>query len=87
MSHINIKGVNKVAVDEKVKFAEKTNPKNIGRLFSGFKAEIKRITWPNKKDIKKAAIAVGVFCLIYVLYVGILDAVFKNLFDLIFRIK
>lgn len=76
-----------MAVDGKVKVAERTSKKNVGQLFREFKAEIKRITWPNKKDIKKAAAAVGVFCLMYIIFVGLLDAVFKNLFDLIFRIK
>jgi preprotein translocase subunit SecE len=79
--------VNTVAVDGKVKVTERTNKKNVGQLFREYKAEVKRITWPNKKDIKKAAVAVGVFCLLYIVYVGILDAAFNNLFDLIFRIK
>lgn len=76
-----------MAVDRKVKAVEKTSRKNIGQLFRGFKAEIKRITWPNKKDIKKAAAAVGVFCFVYIVYVAILDAAFSNLFNLIFRVK
>lgn len=76
-----------MAVDGKVKVTERTAKKGLGHIFRGLKAEIKRITWPTKKDIKKATIAVAVFCLVYVIYVGLLDVAFKNLFDLIFRVK
>jgi preprotein translocase subunit SecE len=76
-----------MAVDGKVKVTEGTNKKGLGQVFRGLKAEISRITWPSKKDIKKAAIAVGIFCVIYIIYVGLLDVAFKNLFDLIFRVK
>ena len=64
--------------------------KNIFSKFFKFlkevKAEIKRITWPYKKDVKKASIAVATFCLIYILFIGGVDIVFKNLFDLIAKL-
>lgn len=64
--------------------------KNIFSRFFKFlkevKAEIKRITWPDKKDVKKASIAVATFCLFYILFIGGADIVFKNLFDLIAKL-
>lgn len=47
------------------------------------KGETKRITWPNKKEIKKATIAVATFCLIYIVLVGGLDMIFQNLFRIV----
>lgn len=76
-----------MAVDGKVKVTEGSSRKGIGKVFRELKAEFKRITWPGQKDVKKAVIAVLVFCLIYVLYVGILDGAFQNLFELLFGIK
>ena len=51
------------------------------------KAEVKRITWPSKDDTKKALIAVVIFTLIYILLVGGLDFIFKNLFEIILKLK
>lgn len=61
----------------------KTNP--ITRFFKEMKAEIKRITWASKKDVKKAVAAVLTFCVIYLVLVGALDFGFTNLFKLIFK--
>lgn len=67
---------------------EKTVKKN---SFFGFfrevKAEVKRITWPSKDETKKALIAVIVFALIYIVLVGGLDFIFKNLFEIILKLK
>lgn len=57
------------------------------KFFREVKAEVKRITWPSKQELKKAFLAVLVFALIYVVLVGGLDFIFKNLFDLIFKLK
>lgn len=51
------------------------------------KAEVKRITWPSKDETKKALIAVVIFTLIYILLVGGLDFIFKNLFEIILKLK
>ena len=75
-----------MAVDGKIRIAEK--PSNfIVKFFRGIKAEVKRITWPSKKDVKKATGAVAVLCLIYVVCVGIFDYAFQSLFELVFKIK
>ncbi|AOR22389.1 preprotein translocase subunit SecE [Clostridium taeniosporum] len=75
-----------------VKDIAKTNKttKKQGGLFSFFrevKAEVKIITWPSKDETKKAFIAVGIFAIIYILLVGGLDFIFKNLFEMIFNLK
>lgn len=72
----------------KVKGAKKDNASgnSVIKYFKGLKAEFKRITWASKQDIKKAAITVLVFCLIYVVYIGILDFGFSNLFKFIFNV-
>lgn len=57
------------------------------KFFREVKAEVNRITWPSKNDTKKALIAVGVVILIYIVLVGGLDYIFKNLFELILKLK
>ncbi|SHK50644.1 preprotein translocase, SecE subunit [Hathewaya proteolytica DSM 3090] len=57
--------------------------KSIVTYFKELKAEFKRITWPGKKQIKKSMIAVVVMCVMYIVAVGLLDAMFVNLFKLI----
>ena len=56
---------------------EKSRGFGITKFFRGVKAEIKRITWPPKEEAKKAIIAV----------IGVMDFVFKNLFELVFGLK
>jgi len=56
-------------------------------FFREVKAEVKRITWPSKDETKKALIAVLIFTLIYTLLVGGLDFIFKNLFEIILKLK
>lgn len=50
-----------------------------------FKGELKRITWPSKEDAKKATMTVIMFCLIYIVFVGLLDFGFNNLYKIIFK--
>ena len=73
-----------MAVGKKAKGTNKNIIASIINVFKEYKAEIKRITWPTKDELKKAIIAVFVLCSIYVVYVGVLDSAFKSLFDLIF---
>jgi preprotein translocase subunit SecE len=77
--------VNKMAVTGNVKVKETSNQKGIVKFFKELKAEAKRITWPSKKDIKKATIAVVSFSFLYVIFVGLLDYGFNNLYKLIFK--
>ena len=74
-----------MAVTGDVKLKEKPNKKGIVNFFKELKAETKRITWPSKQDTKKATYAVASFTLLFVLYVGLLDYGFNNLYMLIFK--
>lgn len=76
-----------MAVDGKAKIASNTEKKDVRSIFRGVKAEMKRITWPTKKSVKKASVAVVVLCAVYVAYVGVIDFLFQNLFQLIFKTK
>lgn len=76
-----------MAVKETVNIKAKTSEKkNLSKLFREIKAEVKRITWPSKNDTKKALIAVGIVCLIYIVLVGGLDYIFSNLFKFIYKL-
>ncbi|GIM30612.1 protein translocase subunit SecE [Clostridium polyendosporum] len=76
-----------MAVNGKVKGTVSTKEAGTMKFFREVKAEVKRITWPSKQELKKAFLAVLVFALIYVVLVGGLDFIFKNLFDLIFKLN
>lgn len=56
-------------------------------FFREVKAEFKKITWPSKQDTKKNLIAVIIFTVIFILVVGGMDLIFKNLFELVFGLK
>jgi preprotein translocase, SecE subunit, bacterial len=77
-----------MAVNGKVK-NESASKKEAGivKFFREVKAEVKRITWPNKNEAKKAFIATIAFTLFYIVLVGGFDLVFKNLFELILKLK
>lgn len=70
-----------------VKSKGTTQKGGVIKFFREVKAEVKRITWPSKKETKKALIAVAVFVVIYFILVGGLDYIFKNLFDVILKLK
>ena len=74
-----------MAVNGNVKVKGKSDQKGIVKFFKELKAEAKRITWPSKKDIKKASIAVASFSLLYIVFVGFLDYGFNNLYKIIFK--
>jgi preprotein translocase subunit SecE len=76
-----------MAVEGKVKVSGKSQKRDFTKLFREYKAEVKRITWPSKKDFKKAVLAVVVLCAIYVAYIGIVDVIFQNLFEFVFKLK
>lgn len=64
---------------------EKRKRSGFLQFFVGLKAELKRITWPSKSEIKKSGGAVISFCLLCVIVVGLLDAGFNNLFKMFFK--
>ncbi len=75
-----------MAASRNVKQKSKDKKLGIVQFLREVKAELKRITWPSKQDIKKASAAVAIFCLFYLVVVSGMDLIFQNLFDLIFKL-
>ncbi|WP_027633559.1 preprotein translocase subunit SecE [Clostridium hydrogeniformans] len=77
-----------MAVDGKKSGKDQVNDKKgFFKFLKEVKAETKRITWPSKKEVKKAAIAVATFCIMYIVFIGGIDMIFQNLFKTVFGIK
>lgn len=71
----NVKKINKPAA----------SGNGVINFFKELRAEIKRITWASKENVKKATATVLTFCFIYVVIVGLLDVGFKSLIEVIFK--
>ena len=76
-----------MSAKNEVKTKKAVEKNSLFGFFREVKAEVKRITWPSKDETKKALIAVVIFTLIYILLVGGLDFIFKNLFEIILKLK
>ena len=76
-----------MAVNSSTKVQNTTKKGGVLKFFKEIKAEVKRITWPNKKDTKKSIIAVAVATIIYTVLVGGFDYIFQNLFEAILKLK
>ncbi len=53
-------------------------------LFKGIKREMKKVSWPSKKDIIKYSMATLIFCIVVVLFFQILNlllSVVKGVFN------
>lgn len=53
-------------------------------LFKGVRLELKKVTWPNKKDVFKYSVATLVFCVVVVLFFQLLNlglSVVKGVFN------
>lgn len=62
-----------------------STPNRIIQFFKDLKGEFKRITWASKEQVKKSTIIVLIFCLIWVVIVGLLDYGFGSLYSIIFK--
>lgn len=51
--------------------------KQNGGFFKGVKAEMKKVSWPNRKELINSTGVVIAVCLIAAAFIGILDAVFQ----------
>ena len=54
-----------------------------GKLFKSVKSEIKKVTWPTRKDVWNYTVVVLVMCLISAVTIGLLDTIFKFFFNLL----
>lgn len=52
--------------------------KRIVRFFKDVKAELKKVTWPNKKQAVKNTVVVLIFLIIIGLFVFLIDALFHG---------
>lgn len=63
---------------------KKKNKQKKEGLLKGIRLELKKVTWPNKKDVVKYSIATLVFCIVVVAFFQLLDlglSVVKGLFN------
>ena len=67
---------------KKIKKQKETKRKE--GFFKGIKVELKKVTWPSKKDILKYSIATLVFCIVVMVFFQLLDfglSVVKGVFN------
>ena len=57
---------------------------NLVKTFKDMWAELKKVTWPSRKDLIRQSTVVIVFVLILTVVVGLMDYVLSNLLRLIF---
>lgn len=68
---------------EQKKLAKKKNKKqrrSPARFFKDVWGEVKKVTWPSRKDLFKTTFAVILFIVIFVIIVGFLDLGLRSLF-------
>ncbi len=70
---------------KKKKNTKKKEEKNVKvGLFKGVRLELKKVTWPSKKDVFKYSVATLVFCVVVVLFFQLLNlglSVVKGVFN------
>lgn len=68
---------------EQKKLAKKKNKKartTPAQFFKGVWSEVKKVTWPSRKDLFKTTFAVILFIAIFTVIVGLIDLGFGTLF-------
>lgn len=68
---------------KKVKKTKKKENKKVGKI-AGIRMELKKVTWPSKKDIVKYSIATLIFCFVVMAFFQVLDlglSVIKGVFN------
>ncbi len=80
-----IKKVKQVEKTKKVKKQPKEKKvKNKEGMLKGVKTELKKVTWPSKKEILKYSIATLIFCIVLMVFFQLLDlglSVIKGVFN------
>jgi len=61
---------------EKVKIIQR-----IKNFLTEVKGELKRVTWPTRNDLQKTTIAVIVLCIIFGIYLQVIDLLFRFLMN------
>ncbi len=70
---------------KKKKNTKKKENKNVkDGFFKGLRLELKKVTWPSKKDVFKYSVATLVFCVVVVVFFQVLNlglSVVKGVFN------
>lgn len=74
-----------MAVNGKVIKEEKKKSRGVVALYNGIAAELRRITWAPKENVKKSTVAVLTFIVIFTVLISAMDFGFNNLYKLIFK--
>ncbi len=61
----------------------KENKFSMSKFFRSVKSEIKKVTWPTRKDVWNYTLVVLAMCAFSAITIGLLDTVFKFLFNLL----
>ncbi len=56
-------------------------------FLKGVRAELRRVTWPDRKLVVKATVSVIIFSLVVGVYLWALDLVFTRILSLIFALR
>lgn len=56
-------------------------------FLKGVRAELRRVTWPDRKLVTKATISVIIFSLVIGVYLWVLDLAFTKVLSLIFALR
>ena len=76
--------VSKKVKDTTKKKKAKTTKKKKESILKGVKLEMKKVTWPSKKDIIKYSVATLVFCIVVMVFFQLLNlglSVIKGVFN------
>jgi len=57
----------------------------IKSYFYEVKAELKKVTWPEKRTLKVSTFVIIIFMIIMAIYFGIVDIIFAKIVSLILR--
>ena len=60
--------------------------KNIAKFFRDTRSEMKKVVWPNKKQVINNTLVVAVVVVVAALFIFVLDTVFGLGLDLLFKI-
>lgn len=61
----------------------KENKFSAGKFYRSVKSEIKKVTWPTRQDVWNYTLVVLAMCAFSAIVIGVLDTIFKFLFNLL----
>ncbi|HHY18447.1 MAG TPA: preprotein translocase subunit SecE [Firmicutes bacterium] len=56
---------------------KKTSNSGLGKFFRDIKTELRKVVWPNKKELVNYTVVVIVISLIVALFIGLIDLAFS----------